>query len=77
MATGYKEEFLNNFFSVLKYKPDKWDVWKTVPVNKAQDCIKFQFEQKWSHNRMLFTHQVNDKTCKIQNNKASPKFFHC
>lgn len=27
--------------------------------------------------RYVETHQVNDKTCKITNNKASPKFFHC
>lgn len=25
----------------------------------------------------MLTHQLNAKTCKIQNNKASPKFFHC
>ena len=23
------------------------------------------------------THQANDKTCRITNNKARPKFFHC
>lgn len=37
------EGTLNHSFSVLKYKPHKWDVWQTVPVIKAHYCVKIQF----------------------------------
>lgn len=43
--TAYKNGNFNHFFGILKHKPHKWDVGQTVPVIKANYCIKTLLDQ--------------------------------
>lgn len=63
-------------------KPHKRDVRQTVPAHKTHSCHTLTIVSHWGSRskkvqEKFVTYQVNDKTCKMQNNNASPKFFHC